>query len=167
MNPSISRKMDMVKNVFLNKKRLEESLTFAEFIDNNPRYYDDIDEFYEEDYPQLQLLIEGNSNRKVSTKKNKISNKKICRIKNNKGDFVDIKKIKQDKKDDSHVLELPPPDGDENLITIGNQMSIPESLRLLEKVKRGKKKFRDFYRNTDTEFFKPKFVRKETEEILF
>ena len=167
MNPSISRKMDMVKNVFLNKKRLEESLTFAEFIDNNPRYYDDIDEFYEEDYPQLQLLIEGNSNRKVSTKKNKISNKKICRKKNNKGDFVDIKKIKLDKKDDSHVLELPPPDGDENLITIGNQMSIPESLRLLEKVKRGKKKFRDFYRNTDTEFFKPKFVRKETEEILF
>ena len=167
MKRSISRKMDMVKNVFLNKKRLDESLTFAEFIDNNPRYYDEVDEFYEEDYPQLQLLIEGNSNRKVSTKKNKISNKKICRIKNNKGDFVDIKKIKQDKKDDSHVLELPPPDGDENLITIGNQMSIPESLRLLEKVKRGKKKFRDFYRNTDTEFFKPKFVRKETEEILF
>ena len=167
MKRSISRKMDMVKNVFLNKKRLDESLTFAEFIDNNPRYYDEVDEFYEEDYPQLQLLIEGNSNRKVSTKKNKISNKKICRIKNNKGDFVDIKKIKQDKKDDSHVLELPPPDGDENLITIGNQMSIPESLRLLEKVKRGKQKFRDFYRNTDTEFFKPKFVRKETEEILF
>ena len=167
MNPSISRKMDMVKNVFLNKKRLEESLTFAEFIDNNSRYYDDIDEFYEEDYPQLQLLIEGNSNRKVSTKKNKISNKKICRIKNNKGDFVDIKKIKNDKKDDSHVLELPSPDGEENLISIGNQMTIPESLRLLEKVKRGKKKFKDFYRNTDTEFYKPKFVRKETEEILF
>ena len=167
MKRSISRKMDMVKNVFLNKKRLDESLTFAEFIDNNPRYYDEVDEFYEEDYPQLQLLIEGNSNRKVSTKKNKISNKKICRIKNNKGDFVDIKKIKQDKKDDTNLLELPPPDGDENLISIGNQMTIPESLRLLEKVKRGKKKFRDFYRYTDTEFFKPKFVRKETEEILF
>ena len=167
MNPSISRKMDMVKNVFLNKKRLEESLTFAEFIDNNPRYYDEVDEFYEEDYPQLQLLIEGNSNRKVSTKKNKISNKKICRIKNNKGDFVDIKKIKQDKKDDSHVLELPSPDGEENLISIGNQMTIPESLRLLEKVKRGKKKFKDFYRNTDTEFYKPKLVRKEVEEIFF
>ena len=161
MNPSISRKMDMVKNVFLNNKRLEESLTFAEFIDNNPRYFDQFDEFYEEDYPELQLLIEGNSNRKVSTKKNKISNKKICRIKNNKGDFVDIKKIKQDKKDDSHVLELPPPDGDENLITIGNQMSIPESLRLLEKVKRGKKKFRDFMNQ------KPTFIRKKTEEILF
>ena len=167
MKRSISKKMDMVKNVFLNKKRLDESLTFAEFIDNNPRYYDEVDEFYEEDYPQLQLLIEGNSNRKVSTKKNKISNKKICRIKNNKGDFVDIKKIKQDKKDDSHVLELPSPDGEENLISIGNQMTIPESLRLLEKVKRGKKKFKDFYRNTDTEFYKPKFVRKETEEILY
>ena len=161
MNPSISRKMDMVKNVFLNKKRLEESLTFAEFIDNNPRYFDQVDEFYEEDYPELQLLIEGNSNRKVSTKKNKISNKKICRIKNNKGDFVDIKKIKQDKKDDSHVLELPSPDGEENLISIGNQMTIPESLRLLEKVKRGKKKFKDFISQ------KPTFIRKKTEEILF
>ena len=61
MKPSISRKMDMVKDVFLNKKRLEESLTFAEFIDNNPRYYDFIDEFYEEDYPQLQLLIRKES----------------------------------------------------------------------------------------------------------
>ena len=153
--------MDMVKNVFLNKKRLEESLTFAEFIDNNPRYYDEVDEFYEEDYPQLQLLIEGNSNRKVSTKKNKISNSRKCRIKNSKGDYVDIKKIKQDKKDDSHILELPPPEGDENLITIGNQMGIPESLRLLEKVKRGKKKFKDFISQ------KPTFIRKKTEEILF
>ena len=152
--------MDMVKDVFLNNKRIEESIAFAEFIENHDAIYDD-------DYTYPQLLIEGNSRKNVSTKKNKISNKKICRIKNNKGDFVDIKKIKQDKKDDSHVLELPSPDGEENLITIGNQMSIPESLRLLEKVKRGKKKFRDFYRNTDTEFFKPKFVRKETEEILF
>ena len=161
MNPSISRKMDMVKNVFLNKKRLEESLTFAEFIDNNPRYFDQVDEFYEEDYPELQLLIEGNSNRKVSTKKNKISNSRKCRIKNSKGQYVDIKKIKQDKKDDSHILELPPPEGDENLITIGNQMGIPESLRLLEKVKRGKKKFKDFISQ------KPTFIRKKTEEILF
>ena len=151
----------MVKNVFLNNKRLEESLTFAEFIDNNPRYFDQVDEFYEEDYPELQLLIEGNSNRKVSTKKNKISNSRKCRIKNSKGEYVDIKKIKQDKKDDSHILELPPPEGDENLITIGNQMGIPESLRLLEKVKRGKKKFKDFISQ------KPTFIRKKTEEILF
>ena len=154
MNPSISRKMDMVKDVFLNNKRLSESIAFGEFIDNHYASY-------EEDYPQLELLIEGNSRKKVSTKKNKISNKKICRIKNNKGDFVDIKKIKQDKKDDSHVLELPSPDGEENLISIGNQMTIPESLRLLEKVKRGKKKFKDFISQ------KPTFIRRKTEEILY
>ena len=148
--------MDMVKNVFLNNKRLEEHLLSVEdwVLDNHSEIF--IDEFI----PERQLLIEGKS-------KKKVSNKKICRIKNNKGEFVDIKKIKQDKKDDTNLLELPPPEGDENLISIGNQMTIPESLRLLERIKRGKKKFRDFYRNTDTEFYKPKFVRKETEEILF
>ena len=151
MKPSISRKMDMVKDVFLKNKKLEESITFAEFVVNNQEYYDD---FYEEDYSYPQLLIEGKSRKKIS-------NKKICRIKNNKGEFIDIRKIKKDDKDDSHLLELPPPDGDENLITIGNQMSIPESLRLLEKVKRGKKKFRDFMNQ------KPTFIRKKTEEILF
>ncbi|MBO6979277.1 MAG: hypothetical protein JJ837_07590 [Prochlorococcus marinus XMU1428] len=154
MKPAISRKMDMVKDVFLNNKRIEESIAFAEFIENHDAIYDD-------DYTYPQLLIEGNSRKKVSTKKNKISNKKICRIKNNKGDFVDIKKIKQDKKDDSHVLELPSPDGEENLISIGNQMTIPESLRLLEKVKRGKKKFKDFISQ------KPTFIRRKTEEILY
>ena len=154
MNPSISRKMDMVKDVFLNNKRIEESIAFAEFIENHDAIYDD-------DYTYPQLLIEGNSRKKVSTKKNKVSNKKICRIKNNKGDFVDIKKIKNDKKDDSHVLELPSPDGEENLISIGNQMTIPESLRLLEKVKRGKKKFKDFISQ------KPTFIRRKTEEILY
>ena len=141
----------MVKDVFLKNKKLEESITFAEFVVNNQEYYDD---FYEEDYSYPQLLIEGKS-------KKKISNKKICRIKNNKGEFIDIRKIKKDDKDDSHLLELPPPDGDENLITIGNKMSNPESLRLLEKVKRGKKKFRDFMNQ------KPTFIRKKTEEILF
>ena len=156
MKPTIIRKMDIVKDFFLNKKRLEEHQISVEdwVLDNHSDIF--IDEFI----PERQLLIEDKS-------KKKVSNKKICRIKNNKGDFVDIKKIKNDKKDDTNLLELPPPEGDENLISIGNQMTIPESLRLLEKVKRGKKKFRDFYRNTDTEFYKPKFVRKETEEILF
>ena len=156
MKPSISRKMDMVKDVFLNNKRLQEHLLSVEdwVLDNHSDIF--IDEFI----PERQLLIEDKS-------KKKVSNKKICRIKNNKGEFVDIKKIKSDKKDDTNLLELPPPEGDENLISIGNQMTIPESLKLLERIKRGKKKFRDFYRNTDTEFYKPKFVRKETEEILF
>ena len=150
MKPSISRKMDMVKDVFLNNKRLEEHLLSVEdwVLDNHSEIF--IDEFI----PHRQLLTEGKS-------KKKVSNKKICRIKNNKGDFVDIKKIKQDKKDDFHVLELPSPDGEENLISIGNQMTIPESLRLLEKVKRGKKKFRDFINQ------KPTFIRKEIEEILY
>ena len=168
MKPSISRKMDMVKDVFLKNKKLEEDITFAEFVVNNPDYYD---EFYEDDYPQLQLLVEGNSNRKVSTRKNKISNKKTkisnsrkCRIKNNKGEYVDIKKVKQD---NTSLLELPPPEDDSQLIQIGNQNTIPENIRLLEKVKKGKKKFIDFYRHTDKEYFKPKYVKKETEEILF
>ena len=168
MKPSISRKMDMVKDVFLKNKKLEEDITFAEFVVNNPEYYD---EFYEEDYPQIQLLMEGNSNRKVSTRKNKISNKKTkisnsrkCRIKNNKGEYVDIKKVKQD---NTSLLELPPPEDDSQLIQIGNQNTIPENIRLLEKVKKGKKRFIDFYRHTDKEYFKPKYVKKETEEILF
>ena len=173
MKPSISRKMDMVKDVFLKQKKLEEDITFAEFVVNNREYYD---EFYEEDYPQIQLLMEGNSNRKVSTRKNKISNSRKCRIKNNKGDYVDIKKVKQD---DTSLLELPPPEDDSQLIQIGNQNTIPESIRLLEKVKKGKKRFVDFqkqsekicggdyYRNNEIEYHKPKLVRKEVEEILF
>ena len=138
--------MDMVKDVFLKNKRLEEHLLSVEdwVLDNRSEIF--IDEFI----PQRQLLTEGKS-------KKKVSNKKICRIKNNKGEFVDIKKIRNDKKDDSHVLELPSPDGEENLISIGNQMTIPESLRLLEKVKRGKKKFKDFS--------KPKFVRKKQKKF--
>ena len=150
MKPSISRKMDMVKDVFLNNKKLEEHLLSVEdwVLDNHSEIF--IDEFI----PERQLLIEGKS-------KKKVSNKKICRIKNNKGEFVDIKKIKQDKKDDSHVLELPSPDGEENLISIGNQMTIPESLKLLERVRRGKKKFKDFISQ------KPTFIRRKTEEILY
>mgnify|MGYP001169581683 CR=1 FL=1 len=154
MKPSISRKMDMVKDVFLKQKKLEEDIAFIDFVYSNPDYY-------QEDYTLPMLLTEGNSKRKVSTKKNKISNSRKCRIKNSKGKYIDIKKIKQDKKDDTHILELPPPDGDENLITTGNQMRIPESLRLLGKVKRGKKKFKDFINQ------KPTFIRKKTEEILF
>ena len=156
MKPSISRKMDMVKNVFLNNKRLEEHLLSVEdwVLDNHSEIF--IDEFI----PERQLLTESKS-------KKKVSNSGKCRIKNSKGEYVDIKRIRKDDKDDTNLLELPPPDGDENLISIGNQMTIPESLRLLEKVKRGKKKFKDFYRHTDKEYYKPKFVKKETEEILF
>ena len=133
MKESISKKMNMVKDVFLNQKRLEEHLLSVEdwFFNNHSEVV--LDDYY----PERQLLNEGKS-------KKKISSKKVCRIKNNKGEFVDIKKIKQDKRDDSHILELPPPDGDENLISIGNQLSIPESLNLLRRIKRGKIRFKDF-----------------------
>ena len=150
MNPSISRKMDMVKNVFLNNKRLEEHLLSVEdwVLDNHSEIF--IDEFI----PERQLLTESKS-------KKKVSNSGKCRIKNSKGEYVDIKRIRKDDKDDTNLLELPPPDGDENLISIGNQMTIPESLKLLERIKRGKKKFRDFINQ------KPTFIRKKTEEILY
>ena len=87
MKPSISRKMDMVKNVFLNNKRLEEHLLSVEdwVLDNHSDIF--IDEFI----PERQLLIEDKS-------KKKVSNKKICRIKNNKGEFVDLKKSNRIKK---------------------------------------------------------------------
>ena len=150
MNPSISKKMDMVKNVFLKQKRLEEDLLSVEdwMLDNHTHVF--IDEYF----PERQLLTESKS-------KKKISNSRKCRIKNSKGEYVDIKRIRKDDKDDTNLLELPPPDGDENLISIGNQMTIPESLKLLERIKRGKKKFRDFINQ------KPTFIRKKTEEILF
>ena len=131
MKPSISRKMNMVKNIFIKHKRIEEQLLSVDDYFFNHENYED------ENFYDRVLLNEGKS-------KKKDSNKKICRIKNNKGDFVDIKKIKQDKRDDSHILELPPPDGDENLISIGNQLSIPESLNLLRRIKRGKIRFKDF-----------------------
>ena len=79
--------MDMVKDVFLKNKRLEEHLLSVEdwVLDNHSEIF--IDEFI----PQRQLLTEGKS-------KKKVSNKKICRIKNNKGEFVDIKKSNRIKK---------------------------------------------------------------------
>ena len=142
MKPSISRKMDMVKDVFLNNKRLEEHLVSVD----DWMFLHDSDINEDDTYYGMQLLMEGKS-------KKKVSNKKICRIKNNKGDFVDIKKIKQDKKDDTHLLELPPPDGEENLITIGNQMSIPETLNLLEKIKRGRVSFRNFQKKSRPKYY--------------
>ena len=74
----------MGKDVFLNHKRLEKMFIFAQFIEAH-------DAIYADDYKYPQLLIEDNSIKKISTKKNKISNNKICRIKNNKFDYMDIK----------------------------------------------------------------------------
>ena len=43
------------------------------------------------------------------------------------------------KKNDTNLLELPPPEGNENLISIQNQMTFPESLKLLERIKKERK----------------------------
>ena len=80
--------------------------------------------------------------------KKKVSNKKICLIKTIKMNLQILKNSNR-KKDDNYLLELPLPVGGENLIIIQNQMTFPESLRLLERIKR-QEKFRYFYRNTDT-----------------
>ena len=92
------------------------------------------------------------------------------------GEYVDIKKVKQD---DTSLLELPPPEDDSQLITIGNQNTIPEMKNLLDKIKKGKKGFKEFIKQreksfggdyelkNEIEYMKPKLVRKEIEEILF
>ena len=49
--------------------------------------------------------------------------------------------LEKDYKDDTNLFELPSPDGEENLITIGNKMSIPESLNLLKRIKKRKSQF--------------------------
>ena len=78
--------------------------------------------------------MEGNFKRKVLTRKNKISNSKKCRIINSKGEYLDIKKVKQD---DTPLLELPPPEDDSQLIQIGNQNTFLESIRLFERKREG------------------------------
>ena len=115
---AISRKVDMVRNVIREDKR------FRDFIE-----YEHYPEEYEDTYPQL--LIE-----KKSTKK---SNKKI-RIKNNKGDFVDIDKLKND----SQIVELTPQEDDSNLIPIGTSTQFQEGIAYLKKVRKGRIKFNEF-----------------------
>ena len=134
MKPSISKKMDMVKDVFLNNKRLEEHLVSVD----DWMFLHDSDINEDDTYYGMQLLMEGKS-------KKKVSNKRICRIKNNKGEFVDIKKIKMDK---TNLLELPPPEDNSQLISVGNQMGFPESVGLLRKIKKGRVRFRDFQQKT-------------------
>ena len=62
MKPSISRKMDMVKDVFLNNKRMEEHLLSVEdwVLDNHTHVF--IDEYF----PERQLLTESKSKKKIS-----------------------------------------------------------------------------------------------------
>ena len=129
MNSKISRKMDMVKEVFLKDKLRSDTLQLLE------------SEWYIDDgklkswTPDLQLLTEN----KKRTKKYKGSK---VRIKNNKGEFVDIGKQKNDEPH-SGMVEFPPDDSSK-LIQVGGLSGWDEGRQIIQKFKRGKKSFRDF-----------------------
>ena len=55
-----------------------------------------------------------------------------------------LEKIQQDNEDDTYLLKLNPLGENENLITIVNQMSTPESLMLLKKWKEERKNLKIF-----------------------
>ena len=83
----------------------------------------------------LQLLTEN----KKRTKKYKGSK---VRIKNNKGEFVDISRQKNDIPD-SGMIEVQPDDSSK-LIQIGGLCGWDEGRQIITKFKKGKKSFRDF-----------------------
>ena len=89
-----------------------------------------------EDYTpdEIYLLTESNKHKKYKGKK--------VRIKNNKGDFADVGKQKNDEPD-SEMVEFEP-DDNSKLIQIGGLSGWDEGREILRKYKRGKKRFRDF-----------------------
>ena len=129
MNPKISKKMDMVKEVFLRNKLHSDILQLLE----SDYYFDDGK--LKSGTPNLQLLTEN----KKRTKKYKGSK---VRIKNNKGEFVDIGRQKNDIPD-SGVIEVQPDDSSK-LIQIGGLCGWDEGRQIVQKFKKGKRSFRDF-----------------------
>ena len=134
---AISRKVDMVRDVIREDKRFKD---FIETFDD----YEHYPEEYEDTYPQL--LIEKKSNKK--------SNKKI-RIKNNKGDFVDIDKLKND----SQIVELTPQEDDSNLIPIGTSTQWQEGIAYLKKVRKGRIKFKEFVAKNHRALLKSAYLK--------
>ena len=129
MNPKISKKMDMVKEVFLRNKLHTDILQLLE----GDYYFDDGK--LRSGTPNLQLLSEN----KKRTKKYKGSK---VRIKNNKGEFVDIGRQKNDIPD-SGMIEVQPDDSSK-LIQIGGLCGWDEGRQIVQKFKKGKRSFRDF-----------------------
>ena len=130
MNPRISKKMDMVKEVFLRDRLRSNVLQILE----GDYYFDDGK--LKSGTPNLQLLSESKK------KKKKYKPTKVVRIKNNKGDFVDIGKQKNEEPH-SGMVEFEP-DDNSKLIQIGGLSGWDEGREILRKYKRGKKRFRDF-----------------------
>ena len=133
MNPKISKKMDMVKEVFLRNKLHSDILQLLE----SDYYFDDGK--LKSGTPNLQLLTEN----KKRTKKYKGSK---VRIKNNKGEFVDIGRQKNDIPD-SGMIEVQPDDSSK-LIQIGGLCGWDEGRQIVQKFKKGKRSFRDFTKRT-------------------
>ena len=129
MNSKISKKKDKVKEVFLRNKLHTDILQLLE----GDYYFDDGK--LRSGTPNLQLLSEN----KKRTKK---YNGKKVRIKNNKGDFVDIGRRKNDIPD-SGMIEVQPDDSSK-LIQIGGLCGWDEGRQIVQKFKKGKRSFRDF-----------------------
>ena len=129
MNPKISKKMDMVKEVFLRDKLRRDVLQLLE----GDYYFDDGK--LKSGTPNLQLLTEN----KKRTRKYKGSK---VRIKNNKGQFVDIGKQKNDEPH-SGMVEFEP-DDNSKLIQVGGLSGWEEGRQIITKFKKGKKCFKDF-----------------------
>ena len=129
MNSKISKKMDKVKEVSLRDRLRSDILQLFE----GDHYFDDGK--LKSGTPNLQLLSEN----KKKTKKYKGSK---VRIKNNKGDFVDIGRQKNDIPD-SGMIEVQPDDSSK-LIQIGGLCGWDEGRQIIQKLKKGKKSFRDF-----------------------
>ena len=130
MNPRISKKMDMVKEVFLRDRLRSNVLQILE----GDYYFDDGK--LKSGTPNLQLLSENKK------KKKKYKPTKVVRIKNNKGDFVDIGKQKNDEPFSGMIEFLP--DDSSQLIQVGGVAGWDEGRQIIQKFKKGKKSFKDF-----------------------
>ena len=142
MKPAISRKVDMVCEVFRNNKNLRNLLENIVYLQ-----YNQSEQIYNDVLPQL--LVEKKSKR---YKKNQSTQK--IRIKNNKGNFVDIEKIKLDNSD---ILELSPQEDNSNLISIGGLSGWNEGVKLLEKIRKGKVKFKKFIQEKEKSIIKKSY----------
>ena len=142
MKPAISRKVDMVCEVFRNNKNLRNLLENIVYLQ-----YNQSEQIYNDALPQL--LVEKKSKR---YKKNQSTQK--IRIKNNKGNFIDIEKIKLDNSD---ILELSPQEDNSNLISIGGLSGWNEGVKLLEKIRKGKVKFKKFIQEKEKSIIKKSY----------
>ena len=129
MNPKISRKMDMVCEVFRRDKYRSHILQLLE-----EEWFHPLNRMEDYSPEEIYFLTESNRQKKYKGKK--------VRIKNNKGQFVDIGKQKNDEPH-SGMVEFPPDDSSK-LIQVGGISGYEEGREIITKFKKGKKCFKDF-----------------------